>query len=195
MKNLALVTGLSLAGALSSSFFAPVQAVSMDYSLNAAFTDGGTLTGGFTYDDAANQYTNISLTATRGPGTPPLLLPNFTYEYVGFNNIENNSFLGPSASSTAFTLIQRPFDPDNIRGLNLVFESALDPMGSVAIQPSTGAFFLTPSNEVAFLSGFAANSRGIISGDVTAVPEPITLLGSGVALAFGAAFERRRKKA
>ncbi|MEB3161229.1 MAG: PEP-CTERM sorting domain-containing protein [Synechocystis sp.] len=143
----------------------PAQALPwvLDLGSEVLTNPASPLTGGFTLDDES--LANPTVTSSN------VMVDSFTF---GAADVINVSVSG------GVTAIDWLDSGNNL--LSLVFSSPLTPGGgTVPLNPVVSSF--TP-----FSSGVPVE----ITGSVTAVPEPLTLLGAGTAIALGGLFKRRR---
>lgn len=175
MKNqifvLAVVTGVNLIGyglSAETSWAADITTVTWNLD-NVTFNDGGKAFGSFTYNPETNIVSDVEITTTVGE-----LLSGTTYGR------------GTSENGLAFSFTPRLLS-DVIYSLNLTFaEKLTSDKSGYDIESGTELFRVIPTNIGA--------QRQIIQGNITAVPEPLTFFGVGVALAFGTAFKRQLKQ-
>jgi hypothetical protein len=121
------------------------------------------LTGGFTLD-------NESL------GSPTVTVSNVMVASLMFSAVDVIN-IDTASGVTAIDWLD-----SNNNLLSLVFNSPLTPSGgTIALDEIASSF--TPFN---------SSVPGEITGSVTAVPEPLTLLGASTAIALGGLFKRRR---
>ena len=170
-KNKALVFGaitvlstLSVAGASS-----PVQAAILTWQLNdVVFEDGGTATGSFGFDADTNDYSDINITV-EGPAFDGNSL-NFTDDVVVLGDNEGLGLIN----------LELP-----VPAVGFFWDTPLtNAGGTIDIAfGSYGTIFNLLSSDPVFLT----------SGSVTAqpIPEPLTLLATGVALGFGGLFKKK----
>jgi hypothetical protein len=116
------------------------------------------------------------------------VVPNTTYNAI--STLANPFVAFSDANSTTFSL-QNPFL------VNLAFLS--DGSIGAAIQPFTGTFsssggYSGPARAVFTAQEFAAGGGGSYSMTIQAVPEPLTILGTGLALGFGGLFKSKSSK-
>lgn len=165
-KTTAAMTALTLALALVAS---PVQA-SVTFTVTGTYSDGGTLSGTFTTDDALTTVQSTNLTVAGGTGFDSVIFNQASYISAGTNKLPNSFSLFAGSSVD--------------KSLSLFFSSALTLSGATLTSAS--------SNYQEFVG-----TRTIVSGTVTnpdAVPEPASwammLLGFA-----GIGFAVRRRNA
>jgi hypothetical protein len=120
------------------------------------------LTGGFTLDDESLAFPTVTFS--------DVTVDSLTF---GAADVINVSVFG------GVTAIDWLDSGNNL--LSLVFDSPLTSSGGTVVLNQVVSSF-TP---------FSSGAPVEITGSVTAVPEPLTLLGAGTAIALGSAFKRR----
>lgn len=160
-----VLTGIS---ALSLLIVTPAQAAFFKYNIMGTFNDGANISGSFDFDSAltgASAFQNIQLTTSNG------IIPGQTH------NVYNNYTTSPD-QIVFFSNSAANYE------LSLQFLNA-----SWISSPSTFGNLGSYEN----LTGGTPATQRFITGTVTsqAVPEPLTILGSVIALGFGSTLKRK----
>ncbi len=175
VKCLALTSATGVAILTTSS---PAKAALLTWYLDGVtFDDGGTASGSFQFDSDTNQAGNVNISVTGGSA-----LSASDYELSGLVNANIANFFGLRNSDNRFFQVVFEFD-----------SSLTNAGGTVAINTTRNLSFEATCGDLncSFLTD---PGRFITAGTVTAVPEPLTILGVGTALAFGTGFKRKLGK-
>jgi hypothetical protein len=165
-----LLSALTVAGASL-----PARAVGLTWTLNdVKFDDGGTATGTFDYDADTDTLNNLDIEVT-GPA----------FEFSGLGSSitftdSSFSFAGPGGG----LLAAEPSFPFPFVGLQ--FETPLTNAGG-EIDITLGSY----GTLLTFLNGPALESGTVASKPTEEIPEPLTILGTGLALGFGGLFKKK----
>jgi hypothetical protein len=168
-----------LAGSFSGLGAAPIV-----WTLqNAVFTDGGTLTGNFTYDRALNRIGNYRLEVAGGNES---LFPAFVFQNgVAPNTTASLNPVFPSGQAFVFrTSLVRPSNPSSQRLILLGFPVGFalpDNGGPVELDLRSSADCYSCSPFRSLVSG------SLVGAAANQIPEPSTfaLLALGGAVLFG----------
>ena len=164
MKRLLAAVGMVVLLAASQSFANIIFTVS-----GATFSDGGTLTGTFTTNDAVNSLIDYDLLTAGGALT-------------GFHYTPGTA--GSGSTSLPFILVLEPASSDPI--LQVTFAGGLTPLGAAITIGQFDSF-----------EQVGVEHREITAGSVApapSVPEPGTLLLLGAAMIGAGALRRRQQR-
>jgi len=109
------------------AFSSLAAAAPVTWTVQGTFTDGGTVSGTFTYDAATNTYTNVHITTTTGS-----VRTGATYTFVCGQDVPSCNGVGPS-SSGILTLTSAAGDQTGLPAIALFFTPSLDSLGSVSL--------------------------------------------------------------
>jgi hypothetical protein len=150
--------------------------------INAAFNDGGTLSGSFGYDATSDTYSSIALTTTGGTIRSGA-------QYDTFNNC-----CGPEGPAFLLFITNAPGDLTGTPVLSIDLLAPMTIVGGTIGFDLAGAYFSENSCANAGCNNAANPIRDLVSGSITTgspVPEPGTFL---LTAPFGAlAFLLRRR--
>ena len=165
----------------------------MQWTITGTFSDGGTLSGSYTYDNdvPGGSYTNINVTTTAG--TPaPILATGATY-----------TARGGLGGSNAVQLLTAGGTADGQRAIEIYLVGNMGNAGGVrAINPGTSVEGLCTGGTC---TGAYGSQRQLVSGSVTGVPAPVVaavptltewaMIGlTGLLAAVGATMAMRRRR-
>jgi hypothetical protein len=170
-----VITAVVLVTAMNGFWASSARAVLVDWTLNAGFSDGGSVTGGFTYDSDTGTFSNTMMALTGGIFGP-------------------RSFTQLHPSSTGFFIgLLDPADGPDFTG-DPVFEmSVLFDFGDVSNALQALRIGRCGSAVCDVIGGSStAAGRPALSGQVVAVPEPSTLAILGMGLVVLTFAWRRR---
>ena len=187
-KSKAIVGSLALATSLAATTFLAPTAQAVNFS--------GNTTGEPTWNRplSGNPPTSLSGVGTAVPyeSQPFYVTANGAYDFL----ITGTS---PANWDTYAFLYVSNFDPTSQFTNVIIGNDDFPSIGQsgfngVGLTANTQYFFVT--------SGFGNTNFGVYDGSITGggdvilgtVPEPLTMLGAGAAVAFGTAFKRRKAK-
>jgi hypothetical protein len=194
-QKIAVLTGLSVAGVLASGAFSSAHAISLNYTLSGGsgiFSDGGSLSGSFTYDSDLTgnaAYSNVNLSVSGGT-------------QFGSSNLTYSTLTPTGSSSTVLrvtrTGLPNPPYPNPTRVLQLAFANSLPTTlnGTTTLLLPSDDSYSDFSFERASGGGTTANRgvTGVITITATSVPfETDALPIVGATIAFGAGAVAKRK--
>ncbi len=169
-----------------------------------------------TYGDEANL--NVSYRSVIEPGSSTTVTPNMLYWNNSYSDLVDVAY-GAAGRTAEVTLeVTTPgfqvellgFDlgawpttnrPSQVQIYNLDYSQLLYSSGDITVLGSDASEFtftnIVRSDGVRIQFGPDAFNVGIdnIEFDVSVVPEPLTILGAGTAIAFGTGFKRKLAKA
>ena len=182
-KSLAVstVAGLGLIAAPA------VNAATFTGTFNdVTFSDGGGLSGTFTYEPEG-VYTDVVITTTAGADVTTGADFSGGVTPATFNL----SSPGPN-SGTVFSTNTPGSTFSDYRAINLTFQGDIGVAGTYNIAPfaSNENLFNPAGGQFRFISGGTITTVE----NVDPIPEPLTMLGASAAVAFGAAFKKRQNK-
>jgi hypothetical protein len=189
IKELTLKLAGLTAVTASSIVLTVGNAEAATFTIGGTFSDGGTFSGTFNFDAVSNTYSDFSIMTKAGTAVTS------DYTYTSSNSISpspDQPFFGGIIANTTntdtFFGIKSVVDSSTTRYLGFQFDSSL------AATTMGDEVDITTSFGDELVDGGGAQLRGVTGGSVTAVPEPMTILGSAAALGFGALFRKKFSK-
>lgn len=182
-KQASLLTGLALTGIVGSSAFSPAQAVNLyTYTFSGGeLSDGGTLSGSFTYD-LANPNLLSSYTTWNIEVSNVNPFPAFTYTNLNSQAVADMTGLGSAKADETVSFNVTGLPNDDQRTLTLSFGTRPEPpinnptYTALSSSPNTvmrsfGNQWSRPSQEF-FATGGQSLNRGLTS-TITATATPV----------------------